>query len=109
MWRNLVDQPLSESNRLESSGSTMMIYCILKAIRLGFLEDADGRYRRAAQAGFCTLAEEKLTDDGLKDIYLMAAASGVDNYGTLEWYKTNEGKGIGPFIMAYSEMIKAKS
>ena len=109
MWRNLVDQPLSESNRTESSGSAMMIYCILKAIRLGFLDDADESYKRAAQAGFCTLAEEKLTDGGLKDIYLMAAASGVDNYGTLEWYKINEGKGIGPFIMAYSEMIKAKS
>ena len=106
MWRNLVDQPLSESNRTESSGSAMMIYCILKAIRLGFLEDADGSYKRAAQAGFCTLAEDKLTAEGLKDIYLMAAASGADNYGTLEWYKTNEGKGIGPFIMAYSEMIK---
>ena len=108
LWRNLVDQPLSDSNRTESSGSAMMIYCILKAIRLGFLEDTDGNYKRAAQTGFCALVEDKLTAEGLKDIYLMAAASGADNYGTLDWYKTNEGKGIGPFIMAYSEMIKAK-
>lgn len=104
MWKNLVDMPLTDSNRLETSGSAMMVYCILKAIRLGWLDDADGKYASAAKKAFCYMVENKLTDDGLTDIYLMAAASGVNNYETLSWYKTNEGKGIGPFIMAYSEM-----
>jgi unsaturated rhamnogalacturonyl hydrolase len=106
MWKNLVDQPLTDSNRLETSGSAMMVYCILKAIRLGWLDDADGKYASAAKKAFCYMVEKKLTDDGLTDIYLMAAASGVNNYETLSWYKTNEGKGIGPFIMAYSEMSR---
>lgn len=106
MWKNLVDQPLTDSNRLETSGSAMMVYCILKAIRLGWIDDADRSYSSTARKAFCHMVEEKLTEDGLTDIYLMAAASGVNNYETLSWYKINEGKGIGPFIMAYSEMIR---
>lgn len=107
MWRNLVDQPLTESNRTETSGSAMIIYCILKAIRLGWLEDADGTYKYAAEKAFCYIVEKKLGSNGLKDIYLMASASGLNNYEKIEWYKEYEGKGTGPFIMAYAEMIKA--
>ena len=106
MWKNLVDQPLTETNRLETSGSAMMIYCILKAVRLGWLDDTDGVYSSAAMKAFCYITEEKLGDDGLEDIYLMAAASGLNNYEISEWYKKDEGKGTGPYIMAYSEMIK---
>ena len=106
MWKNLVDRPLTNSNRLETSGSSMMIYCILKAIRNGWIEDRDGLYKSAAQKAFCYITEEKLGDNGLRDIYLMAAASGLNNYETVEWYKDDEGKGTGPYIMAYSEMIK---
>lgn len=109
MWKNLVDQPLTESNRLETSGSAMMVYCILKAVRLGFIDDGDGSYSNAAKRAFCCITEEKLTPNGLKDIYLMAAASGVNNYERIDWYKENEGKGTGPYVMAYSEMIKAKN
>lgn len=107
MWTNLVDKPLTLYNRLETSGTAMMIYCILKAIRFGWLEDEAGVYMHAAQKAFCYLAEEKLGYNGLKDIYLMAAASGLNNYERIDWYKENEGKGTGPFIMAYAEMIKA--
>ena len=107
MWKNLVDQPLTYSNRLETSGSAMMIYCILKAVRLGWLDDTDGIYSDAAKKSFCYITEEKLGDGGLRDIYLMAAASGLNNYENVEWYKDDEGKGTGPYIMAYSEMIKA--
>jgi len=107
MWKNLVDKPLTFSNRLETSGTAMIIYCILKAIRLRWLEDADGAYKHAAQKAFCYMVEEKLGGNGLKDIYLMAEASGLNNYEKTEWYKEDEGKGTGPFIMAYAEMIKA--
>ena len=85
----------------------MIIYCILKAIRMGWLDDPDGAYKRAAQKSFCYMAEEKLNNNALKDIYLMASASGENNYEKLDWYKVDEGKGTGPYIMAYAEMIKA--
>ena len=107
MWLNLVDQPLTETNLTETSGTAMIIYCILKAIRMGWLEDPDGAYKAAAQKSFCYMAEEKLNNNALKDIYLMASASGLNNYEKLDWYKVDEGKGTGPYIMAYAEMIKA--
>lgn len=107
MWKNLVDQPLTETNKKETSGTTMMVYCILKAIRKGWLEDKDGAYKYAAQKAFCYMAEEKLGQNGLKDIYLMAEATNLNNYERLDWYKADEGKGTGPYIMAYAEMIKA--
>jgi len=107
MWKNLVDQPLTESNRLETSGTAMVVYCILKAIRLGYLEDEDGTYLNTATKAFCYMAEEKLSSDGLTDTYLMALATGLNNYEKIDWYKTNEGKGMGPYIMVYAEMIKA--
>ena len=31
----------------------------------------------------------------------------LNNYERLDWYKADEGKGTGPYIMAYAEMIKA--
>ena len=108
MWKNLVDQPLTEKNRLETSGTAMIIYCILKAIRIGYLEDVDGNYMYAAQKAFCYIVEEKLGDNGLKDIYLVASASGKNVYEIIERYKDDEGKGTGPFIMAYAEMIKVE-
>ncbi|MCI8624274.1 MAG: hypothetical protein HFG26_11540 [Provencibacterium sp.] len=107
MWRNLVDRPLTETNRTETSGTAMLIYCILKAVRMGWLEDTVGSYRLAAQKAFCCMAEEKLHQNALKDIYLMAEATGLNNYERADWYKVDEGKGVGPYIMAYAEMIKA--
>ena len=51
------------------------------------------------------LAEKKLDETGLRDIYLKAAANGTNNYEEPGYYLTDEGKGSGPFIMAYSEML----
>ena len=102
MWKNLADRPLSETNRLETSGTSMMVYTILKAVRLGFLDDS---YREGAVKGFNTMVSEKLKDNRLTDIYLMATANGTNNYENPDWYLPDEGKGVGPFIMAYSEML----
>ena len=41
----------------------------------------------------------------MRDIYMSADASGKNNYELPEFYCTDEGKGSGPFIMAYSEML----
>ena len=56
---------------------------------------------------FTCLTREKLNDHALTDVYLVAAASGQDNYRRLDYYMPQEGKGVGPFIMAYAEMLKA--
>ena len=102
LWANLADQPATETNRLETSGTAMMAYIILKGIRKGWL---DSSYLEAGLKAFVGLTEEKLDENGLRDIYMKAAASGENNYELPEFYCTDEGKGSGPFIMAYSEML----
>ena len=44
-------------------------------------------------------------DNVLEDIYLKASANNTNNYEIPEYYLPDEGKGSGPFIMAYSEML----
>ena len=102
LWANLADQPATETNRQESSGTAMMAYIILKGIRKGWLDRA---YLEAGLKAFVGLTEEKLDEGGLRDIYMRADASGKNNYELTEFYCTDEGKGSGPFIMAYSEML----
>ena len=102
LWANLADRPVTDTNRLETSGTAMFIYTILKGVRKGWL---DVSYRDAAVRAFNALVERKLTDHGLEDIYLKASANNTNNYELTEYYLPDEGKGSGPFLMAYSEML----
>lgn len=102
LWANLADRPVTETNRLETSGTSMICYTILKGIRNGWLDES---YKEAAIKGFVGMAEQKLDENGLHDIYLRASANGTNNYEETDFYMTDEGKGSGPFIMAYSEML----
>ncbi len=102
LWANLADRPVTATNRLETSGTAMFVYTILKGIRKGWLEES---YREAAIKGFVGMAEQKLTGGALQDIYLKASANNTNNYEISEYYLPDEGKGSGPFIMAYSEML----
>ncbi|MCD8325292.1 MAG: glycoside hydrolase family 88 protein [Lachnospiraceae bacterium] len=103
MWANLADQPVTETNRLETSGTAMMVYTILKGVRKGWL---DPSYKDAAVKAFTAMTERKLNEGGLQDIYMKAAANNTNNYENTEYYMPDEGKGSGPYIMAYSEMIQ---
>lgn len=102
LWANLVDRPVTNTNRLETSGTAMLVYTILKGVRNDWLSD---NYLDPAIKAFLGLVDLKLTEEGLKDIYLKASANNLNNYENLDYYLVNEGKGVGPFIMAYSEML----
>ena len=103
LWANLADQKVTATNRLEVSGTSMMVYTILKGVRNGWLDES---YREAAVKAFVGMAEFKLDEQGLHDIYFKASASGTNNYEKISDYLTDEGKGSGPFILAYSEMLR---
>lgn len=105
LWANVADWEVTETNRLEVSGTSMMVYTILKGVRNGWLDES---YTDAAVKAFVAMVEEKLDEDGLHDIYFKATANNTDNYQDPEFYLTDEGKGSGPFIMAYSEMLLLK-
>ncbi len=102
LWTNVADWPTTETNRLETSGTAMIVYTILKGVRNGWLDES---YREAAVRGFVAMAELKIRGDHLEDIYLKASANNTNNYELPEYYLADEGKGAGPFIMAYSEML----
>lgn len=106
LWANVADWEVTETNRLEVSGTAMMVYTILKGIRNGWLEES---CREPAVRAFAAMTELKLDEEGLHDIYLKATANNTDNYQDPECYLTDEGKGSGPFIMAYSEMLRGLS
>lgn len=103
LWTNITDRPASETNRPETSGTAMLAYTMLKGVRLGWLEAG---YTEPAVRAFVGLAETKLQDGGLTDIYLKASANGSNNYEKPEYYLTDEGKGAGPFLMALSELTR---
>lgn len=102
LWANLADEPATATNRLEVSGTAMMIYMLLKGVRMGWLDES---YREPAVKAFTAIVNEKLHDNVLEDIYLKASANNTNNYEISEYYLPDEGKGSGPFIMAYSEML----
>lgn len=102
LWANLADQPVTETNRLEVSGTAMMIYMLLKGVRKSWLNES---YRESAIKAFNAIVNTKLHDNILEDIYLKASANNTNNYEIPEYYLPDEGKGSGPFIMAYSEML----
>ena len=102
LWANLADQPVTETNRLEVSGTAMMIYMLLKGVRKSWLNES---YREPAIKEFNAIVNTKLHDNILEDMYLKASAHNTNNYEIPEYYLPVEGKGSGPFIMAYSEML----
>lgn len=101
MWANLCNKAVTSTNRLETSGTAMMAYTIAKGINNGWLDESYAQYAEAAFAG---MVQNKLSGSNLSDIYFKASASGSDNYQTTSNYYTNEGKGVGPFIMAYAQV-----
>ena len=104
LWLNLIDQKKDSGNLPEASGTAMMSYAFLKGARLGLLDKA---YASVGKEVFACLTREKLKGSALTDVYLLAAATGLDNYRREDYYMLQEGKGVGPYIMAYAEALRA--
>ena len=107
--------PRREGNYLETSGSAMISYALLKGARLGILPSSYGI--RGLEV-FKGIVKEKMRDEdgdlNLKDICLVAGLGPENNPrrdGSYEYYISepiveNDAKGVGPFIMAYTEVKK---
>ena len=113
MFWQVVDRGGREGNYLETSGSAMLAYAMMKGARLGF---ADKRFAKLGEDIFNGISKEYLTQrDGklnLGGICLMAGLGPETNKkrdGTFEYYISepvveNDAKGTGPFVMAYTEI-----
>lgn len=115
MFYQIPNLPNEEKNYLETSGSAMVAYASLKAARLGIV---DISYREKGKRVFDGICNKYLKEvDGELDlggICLVAGLGPKDNLrrdGTKEYYFSepvvkNDAKGVGPLIMAYTEIIK---
>ena len=113
MFYQVVDQGGREGNYLETSGSAMIAYAMMKGARLGYV---DKRFAKVGEEVFNGICNKYLTEtDGklnLGGICLMAGLGPESNRkrdGTFEYYISepvveNDAKGTGPFVMAYTEI-----
>lgn len=114
LFYQIIDRADAEGNYLETSGSVMIAYAILKACRMKVLlaekyqdnaigmmntiintklDEIDGRYRLGGICGVAGLGGKEGRDGSLK--YYFDEPVVYDDH-----------KGVGPFIMAYSEMLR---
>lgn len=99
MWSNYVTGKADEkNNRLETSGTALLSYAIMKAVNNGWLDDSYADMGLQAFTGICA---NELDGDNLSAI-CFKGAPGSDN----ATFYDNEGKGAGPFIMAYAEVLR---
>lgn len=114
LFYQVVDRADAEGNYLETSGSAMVFYAWMKGWRLGALPEAFGRL---GAEGLKSLAKEKLKQDGegawhLTDICRSAGLGpGNRRDGSVGYYLSeprvaDDGKGVGPFLMALAEWMK---
>ena len=114
MFYQVPNFPGREKNYLETSGSCMIAYAIMKGVRLKALPE---RYLQIGLDIFNGVCNKYLTvkEDGdlnLGGICLVAGLGPENNLrrdGTYEYYMSepiveNDAKGVGPFIMAYTEV-----
>lgn len=115
LFYQIVDQGGRDKNYLETSGSLLVSYALLKSSRLGVLANP---YQVIGKQIFDGVIEKYLTEvDGdlnLGGICLVAGLGPEHNTrrdGSYEYYVSepivnNDAKGVGPLIMAYTEIKK---
>ena len=64
VWWLVITQPGREGNYYESSGAAMFVYSLLKAVRLGFLDDRDGKIVATARAAYAYMLDNWVTNNG---------------------------------------------
>jgi len=117
LYWQVPDQGGREGNYLETSGSAMMAYAMLKGARLGVLEQD---YAAKGRKTFDGIVEKYLTftQDGLNlgGICLVAGLGPETNRrrdGSYEYYISepvveNDAKGVAPFVLAYTEVKRLR-
>lgn len=114
LWYLVLDQGKRPGNYFESSSACMFTYAFAKGASRGYL---DRKYFRAAERSFKGILFHHVSIDknGLVDLHdtIKGAGLGGTPYrdGTFSYYaserrRTNDMKGIGPFLLAAIELEK---
>ena len=109
VWYQVMDRPGQEGNYLESSASCMFVYAFAKGARMGYLPPA---YRSTAEESFAGVLKQFVTVEeksGLVSLHNTCQGAGLGGnpyrdgsfmYYVSERQRSNDFKGVGPFIMA---------
>ena len=113
MWYQVINKGNNPKNYAETSGTLMIAYSILKGCRLGIL---DKGYEESGSRAFNGTVKKYLSEkDGKITLGGICGVAGLGNTpyrdGSEEYYYSerlisNDAKGTGPFLMAYSEIIQ---
>lgn len=114
MFWQVIDQGGREGNYLETSGSSMIAYAMMKGARLGVLDEKYSKLGHETFDGICDkyLSTSEEGDLNLGGICLVAGLGPADNLrrdGTYEYYISepvvqNDAKGVAPFVLCYTEV-----
>lgn len=114
MYYQVVDKGGKEGNYLETSGSSMIAYAMMKGARLGVLDKKFAEAGRKTFDGICQkyLSISENGDLNLGGICLVAGLGPEDNPrrdGSYEYYISepvveNDAKGVAPFVLCYTEV-----
>lgn len=120
LWYQVLDQGARGKNYLESSGSAMFVYFLLKMVRKGWLEGNTGiKAKEAGMRGFEGLCTHKMYEDAEGQLHLkdICRGAGLGKYypecpfrdGSFAYYTEREPivednlQGVGPFLLACLE------
>ncbi len=114
MFFQVPDKKDAEGNYLETSGTALIAYAVLKAVREGYISPRYALVGENAFDGICAKYLSKNPDGTLKlgGICLVAGLGGPQHRdGSLAYYFSepvveNEAKGVAPFLLAYTEMLR---
>ena len=121
LWYQVLDQGNRGKNYLESSGSSMFVYFLLKMIRKGYITgEIAEQAKKAGLKGFEGLVTHKLITDNQGEVHLIdiCRGAGLGKYytecqyrdGSFEYYTQREPivvdnfQGLGPFMLAALEV-----
>ena len=117
LFYQVVDRSDVQDNYLETSGTAMVAYAILKACRLKVLQSE--KYASIGEEILQNLIQQKLvrSPDGKIELTDMCSVAGLGpgekRDGSVEYYLSepivsDDHKGTGAFIMAYAQLILLK-
>ena len=102
MWHQVLDKG---DSYLESSVTAMFVYTIAKSVNEGWI---DKRFISIAQNGWDALAKKVTADGQVPDICIGTSIEEDIHYYYARPVALNDIHGLGAFLMAGAEMIRAK-
>lgn len=114
MFWHVIDQAEREGNYVETSGTAMVAYAVLKGIRLNILDDSLRPLAEKMLTGILDVhgfeADGKFHIGGVVCVAGLGEFGGIRRDGTYEYYISeevvaDEAKAIGPLMSAYAEWL----